>query len=210
MSYLAAGTRQALGRKDIEEAVRFAPGSDKDKLIFPLNTVVKQYMTSSFSKVWAEGRITLEEVTEVLYDLERSKGFNSFGPSSFVRVVYVLSGFLWLYVSYLWLNFFEGQLSYIVPALLLVQLILFWVGLIRHTSKMANEVGDREMNLNIDLLKTDVRFEPRGLKFRAGRLGAWICLNKMPITPEVASDQDYGVRGDSQTTAGVGGFDLLN
>ena len=210
MSYQIAGASQTIGKKDIESAARFAPASDKDRLIFPLNISAKQFMATSFSAEWAEGRITLDEVREVLYSLQATKGFNSFGPSPYTSCVYFIAGFFWLVVSYFYMNFFETGVTYLVPVALLVLTIAFCVWLAIYSAKMTKEIGERELNLNIHLLKTDARFGPRGLKFRAGSLGAWISLHKMPVViPEGASGgQEYEAEVDTQAI-GVGGFDAV-
>ena len=103
--------------------------------------------------------------------------------------------------------------SFIVVAILFFLNGAFWVFLSIKISRKNREVDERELNLNVSLQKTDARFEVRGLRFRAGSLGAWIELSKIQRPIQVAHPQNYGVGMGGMGMApapGYGGYGGLN
>ena len=92
MSYSTANSQTATGRRAIISAAKFSPTSNRDRLIFPLNMTSKQYITTSFSTQWAEGRISLQEIKQVLNSLRNTKAFNSFGVSPYIGSSFLFLG----------------------------------------------------------------------------------------------------------------------
>ena len=191
MSYRISNSRLNVGKQAIETEVRFAPSSTYERLIFPLKISTKEFQTTTFSNQWAEGKISLQEIRQVLNNLKDAKGYNSFGPSPLTPLLFIISGFAWFICSALFMSFFGGsEISFLVPFILFFINAAYWFYLSRKIATQNEEVQERQRNLDEYLKKTDPGFEPRGLRFRAGTLGAWISLSKIIRVLELAPQDD--------------------
>ena len=210
MYYAARRRGVRAGRRAIYSAASLAPPSTQERLIFPLNMTSKQFVTTSYSTQWAQGRISLQEVRQVLANLQRTKAFNSFGASPYIGFLYMASAFLWFIITVSYVTATEGSdVNFMVPMGLFFANFVFWVLLSRFFANKNREVFERETNMNMFLQSTDAKFEPRGFRFRAGNLGAWVSLTRMQRPVQVPPPQNYGMGMGGMgmaPTPGYGGY----